>query len=245
VTGGLLAVVYGVLERNLWSGLVGAALLVAFWFIEKRSSAPLAPIHLLTSRTVRWGNLGGFVIFAIEPATVFLMTLYFRSVLELSPLATGLLFGIPGLASVAAGVIAGRLIGRIGQRRALVGGLALQGATAIPLIFVGLDPAALAFVIPVLFVNFFVHVSAIVAFMVVATSGVPNDDQGLATGLTSMTQQVGITIGVPILAAIATSQAVLLTGIQLGLAIGAGLVLLMSVLVAVGLRDRRPVKALA
>jgi hypothetical protein len=46
-----------------------------------------------------------------------------------------------------------------------------------------------------------------VAFTVTATSGLPDEEQGLATGLTSMTQQAGITVGIPVLGAVAVITA--------------------------------------
>lgn len=54
------------------------------------------------------------------------------------------------------------------------------------------------------------------AFMVTATSGsgLPDSEQGLATGLATMTQQVSVAIGVPILGAVAATQANLLSGIH-------------------------------
>ncbi len=42
--------------------------------------------------------------------------------------------------------------------------------------------------------------------MVTATSGLADDVQGLATGLATMSQQVGITMGIPIMSAIATAR---------------------------------------
>jgi MFS family permease len=119
VTGGLLAAVYGVIEKNLTSVVAGVLLLAAFWVIELRSPAPLAPLRILKRPTVKWGNYAGFVVFTMEPAMIFLTTLYLQKVLGFAPLATGLIFGVPGLAAVAAGVIAGRLIGRYGARRVL------------------------------------------------------------------------------------------------------------------------------
>lgn len=40
----------------------------------------------------------------------------------------------------------------------------------------------------------------IVGFMVTATSGLPDQQQGLAAGLATMSQQIGITLGIPIMA---------------------------------------------
>lgn len=99
------------------------------------------------------------------------------------------------------------------------------------------DPTSLAIVVPSLFVGFFGHVAAIVAFTVTATSGLPDGEQGLATGLTSMTQQVAITVGIPVLGAVAATQAGQLEGIRLALGIGVTTVLITAALVASGLRQ--------
>jgi MFS family permease len=242
VTGGLLAMIYAVVEKSVPSAAVGGLLLAAFWVLELRSPAPLVPVRILQRPTVKWGNYAGLIVFAMEPAMIFLTTLYLQNVLGLSPLATGLIFGVPGLAAVAAGPAAGRLIGRFDAHTVLTVGLAVQGLATLPLVFLGDDRVALAVLIPALFVGFFGHVSAIVAFTVTATSGLPNDEQGLATGLASMTQQVGITVGIPILSAVAATQSVELTGIHLALSANVALTLVSAVLLWFGLRppaDRR------
>ncbi|MFI7705240.1 MFS transporter [Nonomuraea sp. NPDC049480] len=238
VTGGLLAVIYGVIERNLPSAVVGVLLLAAFWRIELRSPAPLAPVRILGRPTVKWGNYAGFVIFIMEPAMIFLTTLYLQKILGLSPLVTGLIFGVPGLAAVAAGVIAGRVIGRFGNRAVLTVGLAVQGLATLPLVFLGADRAALMVLIPALFVGFFGHVTCIVAYTVTGTSGLADEEQGLATGLTSMTQQVAITVGIPILSALAATQSVELAGIHLALSVDVAVTLASVVLIWFGLRPR-------
>ncbi|MFB9679348.1 MFS transporter [Streptosporangium vulgare] len=238
VTGGLLAVIYAAIERNILSAVVGVLLLAAFWVIELRSPAPLIPVRILRRPTVKWGNYAGFVVFTMETAMIFLMTIYLQKTLGFSPLATGLIFGIPGLASVAAGVIAGRLIGRFGSRQVLTVGLAVQGLTTLPLVFLGTGQVALAVVIPALFIGFFGHVTSIVAYTVTGTSGLPDEEQGLATGLTSMTQQVAITIGIPVLSAVAATQSVELTGIRLALSVNVAVTLVSVALVWFGLRSR-------
>lgn len=238
VTGGLLAVVYAVIEKNLVSAVVGVLLLAVFWMIEVRSPAPLAPVRFLKRPTVKWGNYAGLVIFSMETGMIFLMTLYLQNVLGLSPVATGLIFGVPGLAAVAAGPIAGRIIGGFGGRKVLTVGLTLQGLTILPLVFLGADRLALAVLIPALFIGFFVHVTCIVAYTVIGTSGLPNEEQGLATGLTSMTQQVALTVGAPIMVSIAATQSVGLTGTRLALGVNVAVTLASVVVIWFGLRPR-------
>jgi MFS family permease len=136
-------------------------------------------------------------------------------------------------------VLAGRIVGRVGRRRVLVAAMAVQGLATVPLLAVNPDPPSLAIVVPSLFLGFFGHVAAIVAFTVTATSGLPDDEQGLATGLTSMTQQVAITVGIPVLGAVAAAQAGQLEGIRLGLGVGASATLATAASVAYGLRQRQ------
>jgi hypothetical protein len=90
-----------------------------------------------------------------------------------------------------------------------------------------------------LFLGFFGHVTAIVASMVTATSDVPDSTQGLATGLVSMSQLVGTTIGIPILSAIAASRANYLSGMHLALVCDVAVTMVVAALGWYGLRPRR------
>ncbi|WP_447007438.1 MFS transporter [Saccharothrix isguenensis] len=238
VTGGLLAVVYAIIEASLIAAVVGVVLLAVFWMIERSAAAPLTPPRILKRPNVKWANYAGLVVFSMETATIFMMTLYLQNVLDFSPVATGLIFGVPGLAAVFAGPIAGRMLSRYGYRKVLPAGMLVQTLAAIPLIFLGTDRIGLAVVIPALLISFFGHVTAIVAYTVTGTSGLPNDEQGLASGLTMMTQQVAITIGIPILSAIAATQASQLDGIHLAVGVGVAVTVLSAAFVWFGLRSR-------
>ena len=61
---------------------------------------------------------------------------------------------------------------------------------------------------------------------------------GLATGLTSMTQQVAITVGIPILGSLAATQATSQSALRLALVIDAAVVVVGAGLVWHGLRPR-------
>jgi MFS family permease len=238
VTLGLLAFVFGVIDHNPWAQLGGVVLLVVFWLVERRAPAPLASVEILARPSVLWGNVAGLVVFSMESGLVYLMTLYLQEVLGFAPLTTGLVFGVPGLASVAAGILAGRLIGRLGERHVLAAGLLVQTGCTAPLILLGVANMWLAVLIPALLVGFFGHVTAVVAVMVTATSGLPDAEQGLATGLATLAQQVAITVGIPILSAIAATQASLLSGIHLALAVDVAVTVTAVVLIWRGLRTR-------
>ncbi|QIS19586.1 MFS transporter [Nocardia terpenica] len=243
VTLGLLSFSFGVVNHNVYALIAGVLLLVVFWLIERKAPAPLAAVSILNRPTVKWGNLAGLIVFSMESSLIFLMTLYLQDVLHFSALTTGLLFGVPGLASVVAGVIAGRFIGRYGPARVLTVGLIVQTGFTAPLMVLGPSTLWLWVLMPALFIGFFGHVTAIASFMVTATTGLPDSEQGLATGLATLTQQIGITIGIPVLSAIAAGQAVLLTGIHLAVATNVAITVTVIVLISLGLLRRAPAVA--
>ncbi|MQY05361.1 Multidrug resistance protein Stp [Actinomadura sp. RB68] len=232
VTGGLLALVYGITVRP-WAIALGAALLAAFVLIERRSAAPLVPLKVLSRRTVAWGNLGGFIAFATETSLVFLMTLYLQQVLGYSPLATGLALGVLGAGTFAGGLAAPRIMARFGGRGALASGLVLQAAATAALLGLGATHGALPLLLVATAVGGFGNLVAIVAFMGTATSGLPDAEQGLATGLATLTQQVAITLGIPVMSAIATTGGTVLAGVHTATLANAAITLAGAALVAV------------
>ncbi|MFF7437720.1 MFS transporter [Streptomyces sp. NPDC008122] len=233
VTGGLLALVYGLTATGehgwtdptaLTALTAGAALLTAFVLVERRAASPLVPVHVLRRRTVVWGNLAGLVAFVTETSLVFLMTLYLQDVLGFSPLAAGLSFGVLGAGTVLGGVAASRFIGRLGARAALVSGGLLQAAATLALYGLGDDRGSLALLLAATFAGGVGNMLAIVGFMVTATSGIPDGEQGMATGLATMTQQIGITMGTPVMSAVVVTAPVLLDGIGRAVLVNAAIV---------------------
>ncbi|MFL9683857.1 MFS transporter [Streptomyces sp. KL110A] len=246
VTGGLLSLIYALstaAERGfggvdvLVTLVAGVALLVAFVVVESRSAAPLVSLPMLRRRTVAFGNLGGLVTFSMMSTIIFVLTLYLQETLGLSSFATGLVFGVQGVVSVFAGTVAPRLIGRFGARRTLAAGLAGQGVLVAALLGIGTSSGAVFAAVAVSVASMF-HLVAIISYGVTVTSGVPDEQQGLATGLVTTTQQVGLTVGIPLLGVLATTGDSLYDGVRTVIALDAAIVLAAAVLVALGLRKR-------
>ncbi|MFJ9075069.1 MFS transporter [Streptomyces sp. NPDC102278] len=243
VTGGLLALIYalstaaqrGFHGADVWVTLVaGPVLLLAFVVVESRSSAPLVSLPMLRRRTVAWGNFGGLVTFSMMSTVVFVLTLYLQETLHLSAFLTGLVFGVQGVASAVAGSYASRVIGRFGARRTLIGSLLGQGLFTAALLALGTGSGALLATVAVSLASM-CHLGAIISYGVTVTSGVRDEEQGLATGLVTTTQQVGITIGIPLLGVLATTGPSLFDGTRLVLAIDAAIVVAAAALVALGM----------
>jgi len=236
VTLGLLAVVHGIIEWFVPSLIAGAILLALFFWIERRAAAPLVAIEKLARPSVRWGNIAALTIFSMEAGLVFLMTIYLQDVLHVGPLTTGLVFGVPGLASVAAGVVAGRIIARQGARPVLLAALLVQGGLTAPLILLGAESSWVWLLVPALFVGFLGHITAVVAATVIATSDVADADAGLATGLVTTSQRVAVTVGIPLLGAVMVMRADLLAGIHLALLVDVVLTLAVVATIMAGLK---------
>ncbi|WP_327436024.1 MFS transporter [Streptomyces sp. NBC_01201] len=244
VTGGLLALIHSLSTAAVrgFGGadvrvtlVLGVALLAAFVVVESRAAAPLVSLPMLRRRTVAFGNLGGLVTFSMMSTVVFVLTLYLQDLLGLSALGTGLVFGVQGLASAVAGVYAPRVVGRLGARPTLVLSLLGQGVFIGALLGLGEDSGVLLATVAVSLASAF-HLGAVIAYGLTVTSGVPDEEQGLATGLVTTSQQVGVTIGIPLLGVLSTTQGSMLDGVRLVVAAAAVVLVATGLVVAAGLR---------
>jgi predicted MFS family arabinose efflux permease len=249
-----LAIVFGLTQagENGWGSAsallslaAGVVLLLVFYAVERKVPAPLVPLSVLGKRSVAWGNLAGLIAFLTETSLVFPLTLYLQDVLGFSPLAAGLSFGVLGLGTVTGGFTAAKVIGRIGTKRTLIVGGILQTVFTAALLGLGHDRSSMWLMLVASFIGGVGNMLVIVGFMVTATSGLADHEQGLATGLATMTQQVGITMGTPIMSAVATAAVVgtgasaMLGGLKVAIAVNAAIVLLGLLASAVFLRSDR------
>ncbi|MCL6673571.1 MFS transporter [Streptomyces panaciradicis] len=254
VTLGLLAVVFGLTQAGehgwgsanaLLSLAAGVLLLVVFWAVERKVSAPLVPLSVLGKRSVAWGNVAGLIAFLTETSLVFLLTLYLQEVLGFSPLAAGLSFGVLGIGTVVGGSTAPKVIGKIGSKRTLITGGVLQTVFTAALLALGTTHSSLWLLLVATFAGGVGNMLVIVAFMVTATSGLADHEQGLATGLATMTQQIGITMGTPVMSAIATAAmtgtgaSAILGGLKTAIAVNTAVVVLGALTSALFLRGAR------
>ena len=211
VTGALLLLVLGLTTAGdrgwadpmAWGPLVlGAVLFVIFYVIENNTADALVPVTILRRKNLAWGNIAGMIAFATETSLVFVLTLYLQQVLGYTPLGAGLSFAVLGAGTVVGGMLAPQLIGRFGPKNTIITGLSIQAAATASLLFINTGPASLVVVLVATFVGGVANLAAIVGFMVTATAGLPDAEQGLATGLATMSQQIGITLGIPVMSTV-------------------------------------------
>lgn len=258
VTLGLLALVFGLTNaaEHSWPGpltlgslATAVVLFSAFTAVEHRAKFPLVPLGILKMSTVAWGNIAGMLAFVTETSLVFLLTLYLQRVLGYTPLGAGLSFAVLGLGTVLGGILGAKVIARVGNKKTIVYGFIVQAAATGSLVLLGSDPASIGLLLAATFIGGVANLVVIVGFMVTATAGLPETDQGLATGLATMSQQIGITMGIPIMSAIFTAQLsvgardapAVLSGVRTAIWVNAGLCLLTALAVALFLRKPAPV----
>ncbi|MCT9869809.1 MFS transporter [Paenarthrobacter aurescens] len=215
VTLGLLALVFGLTHaaEHSWTdpltlGALAAAvvLFTVFAKVESRAPHPLVPLGILRRSSVAWGNVAGVLAFVTETSLVFLLTLYLQQVLGYTPLGAGLSFAVLGLGTVLGGMLGPKVIARMGSKKAMVFGFLVQAIATGALVFLGTDSASIGLLLVATFIGGVANLVVIVGFMVTATSGLPDADQGMATGLATMSQQIGITMGIPVMSAVFTAR---------------------------------------
>ena len=191
VTLALLLLVFGLTTAGekgwadtlAWGPLAaGLFLFVVFFFIEKNTAHALVPVTILRRNNIAWGNIAGILAFATETSLVFVLTLYLQQVLGYTPLGAGLAFAVLGIGTVVGGIIAPQLIGKLGNKNTIITGLTIQAAATGSLFFITTDQASLAIVLIATFVGGVANLAAIVGFMVTATTGLPDSEQGIGHG---------------------------------------------------------------
>ena len=137
------------------------------------------------------------------------------------------------------------MIGKVGNKKAIVYGFIVQAIATGALVLLSTHPASIILLLVATFVGGVANLVVIVGFMVTATSGLPDTEQGLATGLATMSQQIGITMGIPVMSATFTARLAtlgandvpaVLSGVTVAIGVNAGLCLLAALLVALMLR---------
>ena len=215
VTGGLVALVYGIVkaQEKGWTSLhtggffaVAVILLASFILIERRSAEPLVRLSIFRVRTVRAANVVMFLVASGLFSMFYFNTLYLQRVLGYSPLQAGLAF-LPFTAGIIIGAgLSQKLVPRLGAREVPLIGMTM--AVVGLLLFVRLEPGGsyvTDFLPGVLLASIGMGLT-FVPVTLIATSGIPTDDAGLASGLYNTSQQVGGALGLAVLATFAVSK---------------------------------------
>jgi MFS family permease len=183
---------------------VGALLLVAFAFVERRAAEPILPFWVLSRRLLLTTNLLGFCIGAVLIGLTAYVPTFLTVTTGAEPIVAGLALGALTIGWPIASTLAGRIYLRFGFRATTILGAAilvlgtagLAVATVAPSIWL---VAALCFVIGLGF-----GFSA-VASLVAAQASVGWNERGVVTGTQMFFRSIGQALGAAALGAIANA----------------------------------------
>lgn len=169
----------------------------AFYWLEQRSQAPMLPLSLFRSATFSIATAVGLVVNFAYYGLVFVFSLFFQAVQQLSPQQTGLAFLPMTAILMVMNIVAGRLVARVGTRALMVAGLALASLGYLLLLPVSADHAYLTLVLPMLLAAS--GIALVVPTMTNATlSSVDAAHAGIASGVLNSARQIGGMLGVAV-----------------------------------------------
>ncbi|MDD4150442.1 MAG: MFS transporter [Bacteroidales bacterium] len=139
---GLICLVYGSSQiPAAWGWMlmfVGAIFLVAFWFIETRSYAPVIDTKLFSqNRLFAYSNIAALINYSATFAIVFLLSLFLQKVKGLNPRDAGLILVAQPIIMAIFSPIAGRLSDKIQARFLTTAGMAMCTIGLAAFYFIG------------------------------------------------------------------------------------------------------------
>jgi MFS family permease len=216
VTGCVAALIYGLSHgqqqgfatRGTLGALgLSAALGVAFVVTERRAAAPMVPLRVLADPSRRAALLVQFLLSAVIGGYVYFIALYMQRVLGFSALRAGLgLLPATATIMVMSAFVTRRLLARLGARRVLGYGVLLVAAGQLWLARLGMSGGYPVNVLPGITASALGMSLVFPTASIVVTAGMRPGERGLAGGLFAMSQQVGLAVGVAVLATVAAAR---------------------------------------
>jgi EmrB/QacA subfamily drug resistance transporter len=215
VTGGLMVLVYAIVgaqsagwasAKTLGLFALAAILLTSFVAIELRAKAPLVRLSIFRVRSLLTANVTMFLAASAIFAMFFFNTLYLQRVLGYGPLEAGLAF-LPFTAGImiSAG-LASQFAPRVGVRPVAAIGMVLTAGGLLLLTQLPVDGSYVSDVLPAILLSSLGMGAVFMPLTLIATTGLKDSDQGLASGLFNTSQQIGGALGLAILSTLATSK---------------------------------------
>jgi EmrB/QacA subfamily drug resistance transporter len=211
VSAGLLGIVWGLVRGNGqgWTSpeivvalAGGAVVLAGFVLWELRAASPMLPMRFFRNRTFAMTNLASLLMFFGMFGSIFLLAQFFQTVQGYSPFGSGLRI-LPWTAMpIFVAPIAGALSDRIGGRRIIATGLALQAIGLGWIAAVSTPTTPYAEVVGPFVLSgvgmalFFAPVANVVL------SAVRPEEEGQASGANNAIRELGGVFGVAVLASV-------------------------------------------
>lgn len=208
VLGALEVAGKGVVPAALaWAvGVGGALVLVAYHLRSRRRANPIIDLGIVRYPTYRASVVGGTPLRIAIGASPFLLPLMLQLGFGLSPLDSGLLTVATAIGSLATRTVVAQTIRRFGFRTLLIGTTVLTGLFYMSYgLFHPGTPHALMFV--TLMLGGLVNSMGMVALQTLGFSEIPKPRMSHATALSSMAQQLSLSVGVMLGATLVSAAA--------------------------------------
>ncbi len=214
-TAAMLLLVYTIVQApeqgwaspmTIGSFVVVLALLGAFVLIERHSSHPLVRLGILRSGSLVRANIGAMVFFGSYVGFQFVVMQYMQRLLGWSSLETALAFLPAAVIVAASSTKMAAVVERFGTARLIgVGMVTLVAGYAF---FLGLDvtPNLAGVILPGMILIGIAVALTFTSLNIQATSGVANEEQGLASGLLNTFMQVGGAVGLAVVTAVVSAN---------------------------------------
>jgi EmrB/QacA subfamily drug resistance transporter len=266
-TSGLILLVYSLVKAPTYGW--GSAHFILFFFAslvllagfvvnEARARYPLMPLSIFKIRNLSGANLLQLCMAAGLFANFFFTSLYLQVILGYTPIKTGVSFLIvPFVIGLVATNIP-RVIKRVGYRPILMVSPLFFSAGLFMLSHIPVDGTYWGNVAPGLIVLGIGMGATFVSVSIAATSGVPHNEAGLASGILNTAQQVGGAVGLAVLTGVASTatknyaasnaatlhgqqlaQAATVHGFQRGYLVASSFGIVASLIAAFVLREQR------
>jgi MFS family permease len=182
------------------------ALLGTFVVVELRSRAPLIRLDIFRTRTLTAANIAMLLVASGLFAMFFFASLYVQQLRGYSPIQAGLAF-LPFTFGIVIGAgLAQQFIKRIGVRAVTITGLSIATVGMLLYTQLSLTGTYLGELFPAVMVTSIGMGLTFVPVTLLATTNVPAEDAGLASGLFNTSQQIGGALGLAILSTLAATR---------------------------------------
>jgi len=211
-TAGMSALVYGFIRsaQSGWSSpatvatLAIAVLLLALFIAhERRASQPILPLTLFASRERSGAYAARVLYLGAMVGLFFFTTLYLQEVVGYGPALTGLAFVPATVLHVPFAIAVPRLVRRFGANRLLVAGILIG---IVGMAWLSRASAEAGYVVSVALPMLLIGVSQGLTLSPLTSSGVAGvavEDAGAASGAVNVAHQLGSSVGLGVLIAVA------------------------------------------
>jgi MFS family permease len=209
MTAAMLSATFGIVcfERieNAPIGLMALAVSALSWMwfvkVEHRALVPLVRFEIFRSRALVRANVSMLLLGGSFFGFQFIVTLYLQELLGWSALHTGLALIVVSIDAVLAPTLTPRLVNRFGHARVILAGFML--ALFAYALFLRLDlDWRYAAMFPTMLLLGLAFALAYGPLTIVATNGVAEHEQGLASSLVNTAFQCGAALGVSAVSAV-------------------------------------------